>query len=73
MSSGGDGSSSSMAIYGQSAGTSAGCVMSLSQMQAMYLLGRALKWDNQQNELWDETAAGYVSDPKSFAVVTWYV
>ncbi|ORY34681.1 hypothetical protein BCR39DRAFT_556195 [Naematelia encephala] len=75
LTSGGDGSASSIAIYGQitsDSGSSpataqAGCVMTLSQMQAMYLLGRTLEWaKTEPNELYDDTAGGVLLDPTTY-------
>ena len=43
--------------------------MALSQMQAMYLLGRSLEW--RSGGLWDNTESGFVLDPDSYAQLTW--
>ena len=43
--------------------------MALSQMQAMYLLGRQLEW--RSDGLWDNSEQGLVRDPDSFNVITW--
>ena len=71
----GDGAASSMALYAQIAAdgdtATAGCVMSLSQMQAMYLLGRDLNWNNALNEVWDYAASGWLRDPTNFNVIIW--
>jgi len=45
--------------------------MALSQMQAMYLLGRGLEW--QSGGLWDSGENGLVRDPENFNVIIWYV
>jgi len=58
-----------MAIYANFDGGSPGCVMALSQMQAMYLLGRQLEW--RSDGLWDNSEQGLVRDPDSFNVITW--
>lgn len=75
LTTGGDGAASSLAIYGKItggvSGATAGCVMGLSQMQAQYLLGRTLEWNNDLNELWDHTQNGFLRDPTSFDVITW--
>ncbi|WVO14331.1 hypothetical protein L204_101963 [Cryptococcus depauperatus] len=74
ISSAGDGSSSSIAVYAKTSategGVSIGCVLSMSQMQAMYLLGRDLKWDDSTGTLYDNTAGGKVSDPTTYQPVT---
>lgn len=67
----GNGAGSSMAFYGNIKNGKPSCVMSLSQMQAMYLLGRDLEW--RGSELWDNTQGGPVSDPSSFQPLGWYV
>ncbi len=71
----GDGAASSLAVYAQLTGNgntaTAGCVMSLSEMQVMYILGRSLKWDNTLDEMYDNTAGGYLVDPTSFLPITW--
>ena len=69
LTSNGNGAASSMAIYANFDGGSPGCVMALSQMQAMYLLGRQLEW--RSDGLWDNSAQGLVRDPDSFNVITW--
>ena len=75
LTTGGDGAASSMAIYAQVTGSggsvTAGCVTDLSQMQAMYLLGRDLDWNNDESQLWDFTSNGWLRDPSSFNVITW--
>jgi len=72
---GGDGASSSMAVYAQvtpnGGVATAGCVMGLSQMQSMYLLGRTLDWNNGQSQMWDYNAQGWLRDPTTFNVITW--
>jgi hypothetical protein len=73
----GDGASSSLAIYGEltstTGGVKAGCVTSLSQMQAMYLLGRSLEWRNDVEEVYDNTAGGFLLDPTTYNEIPWYV
>ena len=75
LSASGDGASSALAIYAQVTGTgdsaTAGCVMSLTQMQAMYLLGRKLNWDDSVGEVWDYTAGGYLVDPETYQTIQW--
>ncbi|AGV14536.1 cell wall surface anchor protein, variant [Cryptococcus neoformans var. grubii H99] len=70
----GDGASSSIAIYAHTAatdgGVSVGCVMGLSQMQAMYLLGRDLRWGDSAGTLYDNTAGGNLLDPTTYATIT---
>ena len=74
LSSGGDGASSSLAIYASiTGGTSPGCVTHLTQMQAMYLLGRSLEWREADNQLFDNTAGGFIVDPTSYQPIVWYV
>lgn len=70
LTSDGDGAASGLAIYGDVNGGSPGCVMAMSQMQAMYLLGRNVEWRGG-NQLWDNTASGYISDPSTFQPVSW--
>lgn len=71
----GDGASSSIAIYAHTTatdgGVSVGCVMGLSQMQAMYLLGRDLTWNDSAGTLYDNTAGGNLLDPTTYATITW--
>jgi hypothetical protein len=67
----GDGAASSLAIYSQISGKTPGCVLSLSQMQAMYLLGRDLEWRMDVNQMYDNTQGGFIVDPTSFEPVTW--
>lgn len=71
LSSGGNGAASNMAIYANINNGSPGCVMALSQMQAMYLLGRSLEW--RADGLWDNGEQGLIRDPTSFSVITWSV
>ncbi|KAE8541702.1 hypothetical protein D1P53_001873 [Cryptococcus gattii VGV] len=69
----GDGASSSIAIYAHTTatdgGVSVGCVMGLSQMQAMYLLGRDLTWNDSAGTLYDNTAGGNLLDPTTYATI----
>jgi len=60
-----------MAIYANFNGDSPGCVMPLSQMQAMYLLGRGLEWRN--DGIFDAAEDGLIRDPENFNVITWLV
>jgi hypothetical protein len=60
-----------MAVYANFDGNSPGCVMGLSQMQAMYLLGRDLEW--RSDGIYDSGESGLVRDPTNFNVITWYV
>jgi hypothetical protein len=73
----GDGAGSNLAIYSKVRavdGTStAGCAMVLTQMQVMYALGRTLEWRSELQEMYDVDQKGYLSDPTTFAVLTWYV
>ncbi|OCF42649.1 hypothetical protein I317_03508 [Kwoniella heveanensis CBS 569] len=62
LSEGGDGASSSIGIYAQFNGGSPGCVISMSQMQAMFILGRNLTWQTD-GTLYDETAGETLVDP----------
>ncbi|WVF68235.1 hypothetical protein IAT40_003000 [Kwoniella sp. CBS 6097] len=62
LSEGGDGASSSIGIYGQLNGGSPGCVINMSQMQAMFILGRNLTWEGN-GTLYDETAGVTLVDP----------
>ncbi len=76
LTTGGDGAASAMAIYAgitesDDGKSTARCVMNLSQMQAMYLLGRDLDWNNDQNQLWDYTANGWLRDTSKYNVITW--
>jgi len=71
LTTGGDGAASSMAIYAQMTGGTAKCVMSLSQMQAQYLLGRDLDWNNGQSRMWDYSNKGWLRDPTTFNVIGW--
>ena len=77
FSSGGLGVKSNMAIYAgltaSGGGSAPGCYMSLENMQVEYLLSRDLKWDTSVNELWDNTAGGYLLDSTTYAVMGWYV
>lgn len=73
LSSAGDGAASSMAIYAGMKGGAPGCVTSLSQMQAMYLLGRDLEWRDDKSELYDNTSDGFLLDPVTFQQIPWYV
>ncbi|KAK1928023.1 hypothetical protein DB88DRAFT_480097 [Papiliotrema laurentii] len=69
LTSGGNGAASSLAIYAGFQGSAPGCMMPLSQMQAMYILGRMLEW--RADGIWDSTANGLLRDPTSFEVLTW--
>lgn len=75
LSNAGIGAASSMAVYAQVAESNgkatSGCVVNLSQMQAMYLLGRDLNWNNDHNKVWDYTAGGWLRDPQGFNELTW--
>ncbi|KAL7425186.1 hypothetical protein Q5752_000874 [Cryptotrichosporon argae] len=69
----GDGDASSLLIYGDvaedSTGASAGCVVALSEMQVMYILGRTLTWETD-GTIYDSTAGGYLSDSSTYATIT---
>ena len=71
----GDGSSSGMLFYSQlsTSGSSStpGCVLSLSQMQAMYCLGRDLEFRGDAQDIYDNTAGGFLMDPTSFQPIVW--
>ena len=51
----------------------AGCVMRLGSDQAQYLLGRSLTWNNNLQELWDNTGNGFILTPDNSATLAWYV
>ena len=71
----GDGSSSDMVFYAQlstsGSTTTPGCVLTLTQMQAMYCLGRSLQWKSDVNEVYDNTAGGILVDPTSYQPIVW--
>jgi hypothetical protein len=76
LTSSGDGASSSLAVYAEltsaeQGGVTAGCVTDLSQMQAMYLLGRSLEWRNDKEQVYDNTAGGYLLDSTSYQPILW--
>ena len=45
--------------------------MGLSQMQAMYLLGKNLEW--RADGIYDGAEDGLIRDPVNFNVINWYV
>lgn len=78
----GDGTRSGLEIYAQvlpSLGQTgpynakAGCVMQFSTYQVQYLLGRSLTWDNQLQELYDDTAQGFTMQGPEGGALTWSV
>lgn len=76
----GEGTSSSLAIYGNvlSQGGQSGpydseasCVMEIKTQQVQYLLGRSSTWDNTLQELYDDTAQGYVMNGTTGPALAW--
>lgn len=49
----------------------AGCVMPLSEDQVSYILGRSLTWNNNLQQLWDNTGNGFVMGGLDSGAITW--
>ncbi|WWC73669.1 uncharacterized protein I206_107641 [Kwoniella pini CBS 10737] len=69
MSSEGDGAASSVGVYAGIIHGKPNCVMSLSQMTAMYMLGRSLSWD-EGGTLYDENGWEQVTDQSTQQALT---
>lgn len=73
-----DGDASSLAIYGQISEKTGQpeCVMYLSQMQVVYILGRSLEWRSRAGggaRIWDDIDHGFLVEPGTTRILEWYV